>query len=39
MAECPNEAIYSDFDLPDEYADYVDINEAFYVKGPGADLV
>jgi ferredoxin--NADP+ reductase len=39
MAECPNEAIYSDFDLPDAYADYVDINEAFYAKGPGADLV
>jgi hypothetical protein len=25
--------------VPEVYADYVDINEAFYTKGPGADLV
>lgn len=38
-AECPNEAIFADMDLPDEYAKYADINAAFYAKGPGADLV
>ncbi len=38
-AECPNEAIFADMDLPSEYAKYADINAAFYAKGPGADLV
>jgi len=38
-AECPNEAIFADMDLPGEYAKYADINAAFYAKGPGADLV
>jgi ferredoxin--NADP+ reductase len=38
-AECPNEAIFMDMDVPDEYADYAEVNENFYVSGPGADLV
>ena len=38
-AECPNEAIFMDMDVPDVYADYADINEKFFVSGPGADLV
>jgi ferredoxin len=38
-AECPNEAIFMDEDVPAVYADYVGINEAFYTKGPGAELV
>lgn len=38
-AECPNEAIFPAEDLPDEYVAYTDINEAFFTKGPGVDLV
>lgn len=38
-AECPNEAIFMDMDVPDEYADYEEINANFFVSGPGADLV
>ncbi len=36
-AECPNEAIFSDMD--DEADDFLDVNEAFFTKGPGKDLV
>mgnify|MGYP006294390177 FL=1 len=39
MAECPNEAIFPDYDVPEEYEDYVELNEKFYTSGPGADLV
>lgn len=39
MSVCPNEAIFPDDDVPAEYEEYIDINEAFYTKGPGADLV
>ncbi len=39
MAECPNEAIFPDYDLPDEYESYIEINEQFFTDGPGADLV
>ncbi len=38
-AECPNEAIFADMDLPAQYESSIDINEAFYAKGPGAALV
>jgi ferredoxin len=38
-AECPNEAIFADMDLPSEYENSVDTNAAFYAKGPGAALV
>jgi len=38
-AECPNEAIFADMDLPEEYASYVDVNSDFYAKGPGVGLV
>jgi len=39
LAECPNEAIFPDYDLPEEYEAYVEINEQFFTDGPGADLV
>lgn len=38
-AECPNEAIFQEDDLPAEYEQFAEINEAFFTKGPGADLV
>jgi ferredoxin--NADP+ reductase len=38
-AECPNEAIFADMDLPSEYESYLDKNAEFFTKGPGADLV
>ncbi len=38
-AECPNEAIFQEDDLPAEYEQFIEINEAFYTKGPGADLI
>lgn len=38
-AECPNEAIFPDDDVPEEYADYTELNAAFFTKGPGKDLV
>lgn len=38
-AECPNEAIFADMDLPSEYESYVDKNADFFTKGPGVDLV
>ena len=37
MAECLNDAIFSDGD--DEAQDFIDVNEAFFVTGPGKDLV
>ena len=37
-AECPNEAIFMADDEPEEYADYVAINENFYLSGPGAQF-
>ncbi|MBN2004940.1 MAG: 4Fe-4S binding protein [Anaerolineae bacterium] len=36
-AECKQEAIFSDGD--DEAANFVSVNEAFYTKGPGKDLI
>ncbi len=38
-AECPQEAIFMAEDVPAEYEEYTDINEAFFTQGPGADLV
>lgn len=37
-AECPNEAIFMADDEPEEYADYVAINENFFMSGPGAEF-
>ncbi len=37
-AECPNEAIFMADDEPEEYADYVAINEKFFMSGPGAEF-
>jgi ferredoxin len=37
-AECPNEASFMDEDVPEEYTDYVAINENFYLSGPGAEF-
>jgi len=37
-AECPNEAIFMVDDEPAEYADYVAINENFFMSGPGAEF-
>ncbi len=39
VAECPNEAIFADYDLPDEYEEFAEINAAFFTEGPGQDLV
>ncbi|MEA3396129.1 MAG: ferredoxin family protein [Chloroflexota bacterium] len=39
MAECPNEAIFADDDLPEEYVAAVDKNADFYTSGPGKDLI
>jgi ferredoxin--NADP+ reductase len=39
MAECPNEAIFAEDEVPDEYAEFIEINEAFFTEGPGGDLV
>jgi len=38
-AECPNEAIFPAEDVPAAHVNFIDINEAFYTKGPGADLI
>jgi ferredoxin--NADP+ reductase len=39
--ECPNEAIYHEDDVEDveEYDGDIERNEAFFIDGPGADLV
>jgi NAD-dependent dihydropyrimidine dehydrogenase PreA subunit len=37
-AECPNEAIFMADDEPAEYADYVAINENFFLSGPGTEF-
>ncbi len=39
MAECPNEAIFPEDDVPAEYAADIEKNVAFFTKGPGKDLV
>jgi ferredoxin--NADP+ reductase len=38
-AECPEEAIFPDDEVPDEYSDDTARNEAFFTEGPGKDLV
>lgn len=35
VAECPVDAIFPDDDLPEEYAEYLDINARFFSEGPG----
>jgi ferredoxin len=35
--ECPSDAIYPDDEVPDEYAEWIDLNRAFYEEGPGYD--
>jgi ferredoxin--NADP+ reductase len=36
--ECPEDAIYPDDEVPDEYADWTDKNRAYYEEGPGYDV-
>jgi ferredoxin len=38
-AECPNEAIFYEDDVPDEYAGDIQKNADFFESGPGKDLV
>jgi NAD-dependent dihydropyrimidine dehydrogenase PreA subunit len=38
-AECPNEAIFGDFDVPSAQEAYIQKNADFYMSGPGKDLV
>ncbi|MCD6345454.1 MAG: ferredoxin family protein [Anaerolineae bacterium] len=38
-AECPNEAIFADDDLPEEYIAAAEKNADFYMSGPGKDLI
>jgi ferredoxin len=33
--ECPSDAIFPDDEVPEEYADWVAKNRAFYEEGPG----
>ena len=35
--ECPTDAIFPDDEVPDEYAEWIDKNRAFYKEGPGYD--
>ncbi len=39
MAECPNEAIFVEDDVPDKYVDDIKKNVAFFETGPGKDMV
>ncbi|MGC9356406.1 MAG: DUF362 domain-containing protein [Anaerolineae bacterium] len=39
MATCPNEAIFPEDEVPEEYMDDIETNAAFYTEGPGAELV
>jgi ferredoxin--NADP+ reductase len=39
MMECPAEAIYPEDEVPAEFEEYIEINEAFFTEGPGQDLV
>ncbi len=38
-AECPNEAIFYEDDVPEEYAEAIQKNADFFESGPGQDLV
>ncbi len=38
-AECPNEAIFPEEDVPAQDEHYIELNAAFYTKGPGASLI
>ncbi len=38
-AECPNEAIFMDDEVPEEFLDDIQKNADFFTKGPGKDLV
>jgi len=38
-AECPNEAIFPEDEVPDEYMDDIEKNVAFFTEGPGQDFV
>lgn len=38
-AECPNEAIFGDFDVTGEQEAFIKKNADFYTSGPGKDLV
>ena len=38
-AECPEEAIFADDEVPGEYPESVSKNETFFTEGPGKDLV
>jgi ferredoxin--NADP+ reductase len=35
--ECPTDAIFPDDEVPDELAEWVDKNRAFFEEGPGYD--
>ena len=38
-AECPNEAIFSEDEVPEEHFDDIQKNADFYTSGPGKDLI
>ncbi len=35
VAECPFDAIFTDDEVPDEYADATELNARFFSEGPG----
>ncbi len=37
--ECPNEAIFFEDDVPEEYEEDIQKNADFFANGPGQDLV
>lgn len=39
VSVCPTDSIYYEDEVPDEYEDDIEKNEAFYTEGPGADLM